>query len=116
MMHQRIAFSNAQGRFVYIPFERRMTCKAIQETVAEFYGLHPFCLTSKDRSRRVVRPRQIAMTLTRELTKMSLQCIGQRFGGRDHTTVIHAIRTIEALKQESAALCNDISLIKDQLV
>lgn len=67
----------------------------IQELVAVSYGLHPRSMTSSNRESRITWPRQIAMYLTHELTKRSLSAIGEAFGGRHHTTVIHAIRAVE---------------------
>lgn len=67
----------------------------IQELVAVSYGLHPRHMMSSERGRSISWPRQIAMYLTRELTKRSLPCIGTAFGHRHHTTVIHAIRAVE---------------------
>ena len=67
----------------------------IQELVALSFGLHPRCMTSASRDKPHVWPRQVAMYLTRELTKRSLHGIGASFGHRHHTTVLHAIRTVE---------------------
>src|SRR6202012_3430334 len=75
---------------------------------AEFYKLELRDFQSPQRSRRVARPRQVAMFLARELTMRSLPEIGKRFGGRDHTTVLHACRRI-------AALCNDDPMFKQEV-
>jgi chromosomal replication initiator protein len=80
----------------------------IQRKVAAYYRLPLIEMTSARRSRDVARPRQIAMYLSRQLTLRSLPDIGRRFGGRDHTTVIHAIRQIEALRTSDADLDQDI--------
>jgi chromosomal replication initiator protein len=77
--------------------DRRVTIEEIQKKTAEFYKLDLRELHSARRARRVARPRQVAMYLARELTSRSLPDIGRRFGGRDHTTVLHACRRIEAL-------------------
>ena len=77
--------------------DRRVTIEEIQKKTAEFYKLELRELHSARRARRVARPRQVAMYLARELTSRSLPDIGRRFGGRDHTTVLHACRRIEAL-------------------
>lgn len=73
------------------------TISRIQRAVAEHFGIALIEMTSARRSREVARPRQIAMYLARELTACSYPEIGRRFGNRDHTTVIHAVRTIEGL-------------------
>lgn len=75
----------------------RLTIARIQEEVARYFSIPLSEMTSARRSRDVARPRQIAMFLARELTPKSLPDIGRRFGGRDHTTVMHAIRVVEAL-------------------
>ena len=77
--------------------DRRVTIEEIQRKTAEFYKLDLRELHSSRRARRVARPRQVAMYLARELTSRSLPDIGRRFGGRDHTTVLHACRRIEEL-------------------
>jgi chromosomal replication initiator protein len=63
----------------------------------------------------VARPRQIAMYLSKQLTTRSLPEIGRKFGGRDHTTVIHAVRKIEQLREEDAALDEDVDLLRRML-
>ena len=70
----------------------------IQKTVAEYYNIKLSDLLSKRRSRSITRPRQLAMALTKELTNHSLPEIGESFGGRDHTTVIHACKKINELR------------------
>ena len=70
---------------------------------------------SSRRTANVVRPRQVAMYLAKTLTLRSLPEIGRRFGGRDHTTVLHAVRKIENLVHNDAALAEEIELIKRQL-
>ena len=77
--------------------QRKISIENIQKTVAEFYGIRVSELKSKRRSRQVARPRQIAMALAKELTSLSLPDIGEAFGGRDHTTVIHAVRKVDEL-------------------
>ena len=74
-----------------------ITLSNIQKTVADYYQLRLSDLLSKNRSRSLARPRQIAMALAKELTEHSLPEIGKAFGGRDHTTVMHACRTIRDL-------------------
>ncbi|MFY0991641.1 chromosomal replication initiator protein DnaA [Halomonas sp. C05BenzN] len=79
----------------------------IQRTVAEYYKIKLSDLLSKRRSRSVARPRQVAMALAKELTNHSLPEIGDAFGGRDHTTVLHACRKVQALQEESADIRED---------
>lgn len=79
----------------------------IQRTVAEYYKIKLADLLSKRRSRSVARPRQVAMALAKELTNHSLPEIGDAFGGRDHTTVLHACRKVQTLKEESADIRED---------
>ena len=64
-------------------------------------------IIGKKRSRNIARPRQVAMTLTKELTNMSLPAIGEGYGGRDHTTVMHAVKTITKLREEDAEMAQD---------
>jgi chromosomal replication initiator protein len=87
----------------------------IQRKTAEFYKLDLRDLHSKERSRRVARPRQIAMYLSRELTMRSLPEIGRRFGDRDHTTVLHACRRIEELCSTDAVLKQEVDFLKQVL-
>ena len=79
----------------------------IQRTVAEYYKIKISDLLSKRRSRSVARPRQVAMALSKELTNHSLPEIGDVFGGRDHTTVLHACRKINELKESDADIRED---------
>lgn len=84
------------------PRERKITIRAIQETVADYYNLQLSDFSAKRRTRSISYPRQIAMYLARELTESSLPLIGEEFGGRDHTTVIHACKQIsQALLADS---------------
>ncbi|MGB8365609.1 MAG: chromosomal replication initiator protein DnaA [Rhizomicrobium sp.] len=87
----------------------------IQRRTAEFYKLDLRDFHSPQRSRRVARPRQVAMYLARELTMRSLPEIGRRFGGRDHTTVLHACRRIAALCAEDPVLKQEVDFLKDVL-
>ena len=77
---------------------RQVSVENIQKTVADYYKIKVSEMYSKKRSRNVARPRQIAMALAKELTQMSLPDIGEAFGGRDHTTVLHACRKVALLK------------------
>ncbi|MDA9909756.1 chromosomal replication initiator protein DnaA, partial [Gammaproteobacteria bacterium] len=79
----------------------------IQRTVAEYYKIKMADMTSKRRTRSVARPRQVAMCLSKELTNHSLPEIGNLYGGRDHTTVLHACRTISDLRKSSSDINED---------
>src|SRR3989344_4797177 len=87
--------------------ERLMTINSIQKTVAEYYKIRISDLHSKSRVRQVARPRQVAMTLAKELTEHSLPEIGEAFGGRDHTTVLHACRKVKELSGKDARVKED---------
>jgi len=87
--------------------DRLITIENIQKTVAEYSQVRLSDLLSKRRSRSVARPRQLAMALSRELTNHSLPEIGEAFGGRDHTTVIHACRKISELKESDSKTSED---------
>ncbi|WP_133510245.1 chromosomal replication initiator protein DnaA [Candidatus Thiosymbion oneisti] len=87
--------------------DRQVTIENIQKTVAEYYKIRSADLTSNKRSRSIARPRQLAMTLTKELTKHSLPEIGSAFGGRDHTTVIHATKKIKELRESDITIEED---------
>jgi len=84
-----------------------VTIDNIQRTVAEYYRIRVSDLLSKRRSRSVARPRQVAMALSKELTNHSLPEIGDAFGGRDHTTVLHACRKIKSLREETHEIKED---------
>lgn len=87
--------------------DKLVTIENIQRTVAEYYKIKVADLLSKRRSRSVARPRQMAMALSKELTNHSLPEIGDAFGGRDHTTVLHACRTIKDLRTSSVDIEED---------
>jgi len=92
---------------------RLVSIENIQKTVADYYKIKVSEMYSKKRSRNVARPRQIAMALAKELTQLSLPDIGDAFGGRDHTTVLHACRKIASLKATNSDITRDInSLLK----
>lgn len=94
---------------------KQVSMENIQKTVADFYRIKIVDLLSKKRSRVIARPRQIAMTLARELTQLSLPEIGNAFGGRDHSTVLHACKTIESLRNADSALNADFNLLNQTL-
>ncbi|MDR0806829.1 MAG: chromosomal replication initiator protein DnaA [Enterobacteriaceae bacterium] len=120
-LNRVIANANFTGRAITIDFvrealrdllalqEKLVTIDNIQKTVAEYYKIKIADLLSKRRSRSVARPRQMAMALAKELTNHSLPEIGDAFGGRDHTTVLHACRKIEQLREESHDIKEDFS-------
>ena len=86
---------------------RTLTTASIQKVVAEYYNIRVSDLHSKKRSRSITRPRQLAMAVTKELTNYSLPEIGDSFGGRDHTTVIHACKKIAELKEKDITINED---------
>jgi chromosomal replication initiator protein len=88
---------------------RQISVENIQKTVADYYKIKVSEMYSKKRTRNVARPRQIAMALAKELTQLSLPDIGDAFGGRDHTTVLHACRKITDLKTTNGEINRDIS-------
>jgi len=94
---------------------RQLTLELIQKTVADYYKLKVAEMYSKKRTRAIARPRQVAMWLARELTHHSLPEIGEAFGGRDHTTVLHACRTINDLRAKETQLGNDVHVLMQTL-
>ena len=87
--------------------EKLVTVENIQKTVAEYYKIRIADLLSKRRSRSIARPRQVAMALAKELTNHSLPEIGDAFGGRDHTTVLHAVRRVKELRETDRRIGED---------
>ncbi|MET0365137.1 MAG: chromosomal replication initiator protein DnaA [Sphingobium sp.] len=122
-----IAYSQLMGRAVTIDMaqtvladslranSRRITIDEIQRACAAHYRIDTAEMRSARRARAVARPRQVAMYLAKKLTPRSLPEIGRIFGGRDHSTVIHAVRTIEALRKENADIDQDIRTLQSQL-
>lgn len=94
---------------------RRITIDEIQRTVCQFYRVDRTEMASKRRARAVVRPRQVAMYLAKVLTPRSYPEIGRKFGGRDHSTVIHAVRLIEDLRARDADMDGDVRSLLRQL-
>lgn len=90
---------------------RQVTLEAIQKTVSDYYKIKVSEMYSQKRTRAIARPRQVAMWLTRELTPHSLPEIGDAFGGRDHTTVLHACRVIADLRRTDSILNNDLHVL-----
>lgn len=95
--------------------DRRITIDEIQRKVAEHYNLRMTDMHSARRARNVARPRQVAMFLAKQLTARSLPEIGRKFGGRDHTTVMHAVRKVEELMDEDAQIAQDVDVIRRAL-
>ena len=92
---------------------RQVSIENIQKTVADYYKMKVSDMYSKKRSRNIARPRQVAMALAKELTHLSLPDIGEAFGGRDHTTVLHACRKIAELRASNTDITRDMgSLLK----
>lgn len=114
-----VARANFEGKPISLDFAQEtlrdlltvhaqaVTIPNIQKTVADYYQLRLADLLSKKRSRSIARPRQMAMRLAKELTEHSLPEIGDAFGGRDHTTVLHACRTINELRESDGKLRQD---------
>lgn len=114
-----VATSNFTGRPITLEFakealrdllalqEKLVTVENIQKTVAEYYKIRIADLLSKRRSRSIARPRQVAMALAKELTNHSLPEIGDAFGGRDHTTVLHACRRVKELRESERRIGED---------
>jgi len=118
-MRRVVANSQFTGRPITLEFarealkdllalqERLVTIENIQKTVAEYYKIRVADLLSRRRSRSITRPRQMAMALSKELTNHSLPEIGDAFGGRDHTTVLHACRVVKELRESQTRLGED---------
>lgn len=127
-LNKLIAYATLTGEAVTLDFARtrledqarhaarRITIEEIQKAVCAHYRLDKAEMASQRRTRAIARPRQVAMYLAKELTPRSFPEIGRRFGGRDHSTVIHAIRTIETLRAGDADLDADIRRIRAGLV
>ena len=118
-LHRLVANAHFMGQSITLEFaktalkdllalqDKMVTIENIQKTVAEYYKMRVADLLSKRRSRSIARPRQIAMALSKELTNHSLPEIGDAFGGRDHTTVIHACRKIVDLRRSESRINED---------
>lgn len=95
--------------------DRKLTIEEIQRKVAEHYNIRLSDMIGPKRLRNIARPRQVAMYLAKQLTPRSLPEIGRRFGGRDHTTIMHGVRKIEELMASDSQLNDDLNLLKRQL-
>ena len=126
-LHRIIASSGITGRKIDLELikealrdlivfqEKQVTINNIQKRIAEYFSIRVADLISKKRNRNIARPRQIAMSLAKELTNMSLPDIGDAFGGRDHTTVIHACKKIKELVQSDLKVSEDYNNLRRQL-
>ena len=94
---------------------RQISVENIQKTVADYYKIKVADMYSKKRPASIARPRQIAMYLAKELTQKSLPEIGELFGGRDHTTVLHAVRKIAAERQKNTELNQQLHVLEQTL-
>ncbi|MFO1315389.1 MAG: chromosomal replication initiator protein DnaA [Burkholderiales bacterium] len=118
-----LAYSNFHGQEISLSLakdalrdllavqNRQISIENIQKTVADYYKIRISDMHSKKRSRAVARPRQVAMALAKELTQMSLPEIGTNFGGRDHTTVLHACRQIAKLRESLPDMNHDVNFL-----
>jgi chromosomal replication initiator protein len=95
--------------------DRRITIEEIQKKVAEHYNIKLVEMSSARRSRTVARPRQVAMYLAKQLTSRSLPEIGRKFGGRDHTTVMHAVKKVDELREIDQNFAEDVELLRRML-
>ncbi len=95
--------------------DRRVTIEEIQKRVAAHFNVRLSDMSSERRARSVARPRQVAMYLAKQLTARSLPEIGRKFGGRDHTTVMHAVRKVEELRDKDPSFAEDVELLRRML-
>jgi chromosomal replication initiator protein len=126
-LNKVVAFARFHGRSISLDVakealkdllnahNRQLTIEHIQKTVADYYKIKVADMHSKKRTRVIARPRQVAMWLAKDLTPMSLPAIGEAFGGRDHTTVLHACRTIADLRQGDPQLNHDVHVLTQVL-
>ena len=126
-LHRLIANAHFTGQPITLEFtkaalkdllalqDKMVTIENIQKTVAEYYKMRVADLLSKRRNRSIARPRQVAMALSKELTNHSLPEIGNAFGGRDHTTVIHACRKIADLRRSESRINEDFINLEHSL-
>ncbi len=95
--------------------DRKVTVEEIQRKVSEHYAIRLSDMIGPKRVRSIARPRQVAMYLAKQLTSRSLPEIGRRFGGRDHTTVMHGVRRIEELKGTDSQIADDVEMLRRAL-
>ena len=126
-LNRIVAYANLVGRTITLETtqevlhdilranDRKVTIEEIQKRVAEHFNIRLSEMYSSRRARAVARPRQIAMYLSKQLTARSLPEIGRKFGGRDHTTVMHAVRKVEELKATDNGFGEDVELLRRML-
>ncbi|MFC4292891.1 chromosomal replication initiator protein DnaA [Sphingorhabdus arenilitoris] len=109
------ALAEEQLKDILSACRRRITIDEIQRAVCEYYRIDRSEMSSKRRARAVVRPRQVAMYIAKIMTPRSYPEIGRKFGGRDHSTVIHAVRLVENLRDQDSEMDNDVRTLLRQL-
>jgi chromosomal replication initiator protein len=126
-LNRLIAHANLFGRSVTLDatqevlhdilkaHDRRVTIEEIQKRVAEHWNMRLTDMSSARRARAVARPRQVAMYLAKQLTSRSLPEIGRKFGNRDHTTVMHAVKTVSAIMERDTGFAEDVELLRRML-
>jgi len=126
-LNRIVAYANLVGRAITLEStqevlhdllranDRRVTIEEIQKRVAEHYNIRLSEMHSARRARAVARPRQVAMYLAKQLTSRSLPEIGRKFGGRDHTTVMHAVRKIDEIRAADNEFAEDVELLRRML-
>ena len=126
-LNRLVAYANLVGRDISLESaqevlhdllranDRRVTIEEIQKRVAEHFNIKLSEMHSARRSRAIARPRQVAMYLAKQLTARSLPEIGRKFGGRDHTTVMHAVKKIDELRQSDTSFSEDVELLRRML-
>lgn len=95
--------------------DHRLTVEEIQRKVAEYFNIKMSDMVTNRRMQNIVRPRQVAMYLAKQLTSKSLPEIGRKFGGRDHTTILHAVKKIQEISSEDFDFANDVEILKRSL-
>lgn len=120
MIHDLALHSYSLGVSAYQPppsyqMPTRLLISRIQEVVADYYGIPMAHMLSTNRSRHYAYPRQVAMYLARSLTMHSLPAIGRRFGGRDHTTVIWAIKAVRQRMRDFGEVAQDVAVLRERL-
>jgi len=117
LVGQEITLEKAQDALSDIlrASDRKVTVEEIQRKVAEHFNIRMSDMIGPKRQRSIARPRQVAMYLSKTLTTRSLPDIGRRFGGRDHTTVMHGVRRIEELKLNDTQLAEDLEMLRRAL-
>jgi chromosomal replication initiator protein len=126
-LNRLVAYANLVGRQITLETaqdvlhdllranDRRITIEEIQKRVAEHFNMKLSEMHSARRSRAIARPRQVAMYLAKQLTSRSLPEIGRKFGGRDHTTVMHAVKKVDELRQSDTNFAEDVELLRRML-